>query len=91
MEELELQFLGFLGACQGVFGPFGLILILDPLGAGHAFLRQRHMHRRGGYLFLPWFFSLYDAIHGWMMARMMDGSRDEKNFTKNDHNVFYYM
>jgi hypothetical protein len=24
----------------------------------------------GGYLFLPWFSSLYDAIHGWMMGRM---------------------
>jgi hypothetical protein len=40
MEELELQFSGFLGARQGVFGPFGLILISDPLGAGHAFPRQ---------------------------------------------------
>jgi len=39
MEELELQFSGFLGACQGVFGPFGLILISDPLRAGHAFPR----------------------------------------------------
>jgi hypothetical protein len=40
MEELELQFSSFLGARQGVFGPFGLILILDPLRAGHAFPRQ---------------------------------------------------
>jgi hypothetical protein len=24
----------------------------------------------GGYLFLPRFFSLYDAIHGWMMGQM---------------------
>ncbi len=39
MEELELQFSGSLGACQGVFGPFGLILISDPLRAGHAFPR----------------------------------------------------
>jgi len=37
METLELQFSGFLGARQGVFGPFGLILISDPLGTGHAF------------------------------------------------------
>jgi hypothetical protein len=30
----------------------------------------------GGYLFLPGFSSLYDAIHGWMTGRM-----DEKNLT----------
>jgi len=63
--------------------------------AGHAFLRQRHMRRgEGGYLFMPGFSSLYDAIHGWMMGRTdrwMDGSCDEKSFTKNDHNVLYYM
>ncbi len=41
-------------------------------GAGHAFPRQQHMRRRGGYLFLPGFSSLYDAIHGWM-TRRMDG------------------
>jgi hypothetical protein len=36
-------------------------------GAGHAFPRQQHMRRGwGGYLFMPRFFSLYDAIHGWM-------------------------
>ncbi len=52
-----------------VFGPFGLILISDPPGAGHAFPRQRHM-RRGGYLFLSGFSSLYDAIHGWMTIWM---------------------
>jgi hypothetical protein len=48
MEELELQFLGFLGARQGVFDPFGLILISDPPRARHAFPRQRHMRRTGG-------------------------------------------
>jgi hypothetical protein len=48
--------------------------------------RQRHMCRGGGYLFLPGFSSLYDAIHGWMTGRT-DGSRDEKSFTKNDHAV----
>jgi hypothetical protein len=48
MEELELQFSGFLGACQGVFGPFGLILISNPPRAGHAFPRHQHMHMRGG-------------------------------------------
>jgi len=51
MEELELQFLGFLGARQGVFGPFGFIYISEPPGAGHAFPRQRHM-RKGGGLFI---------------------------------------
>jgi hypothetical protein len=86
MEKLELQFSSFLGACQGVFGHFGLILISDPSGARHAFPRQQHMHKGGGYLFLPGFSSLYDAIHGWM-----DGSHDEKSFTKNDHDVLYYM
>ncbi len=47
-----------------------------PLGAGHAFPRHRHMRRRGGYLFMPRFSSLYDAIHGSMtgwMDRWMDG------------------
>jgi len=41
---------------------------------------------------------LYNAIHGWMTRwrdGWMDGSRDEKNFTKNDHNIFiicnYYI
>jgi len=48
MKKLELEFSSFLGACQGVFGPFGLILILDPPRAGHAFPKQRHMRRRGG-------------------------------------------
>jgi len=71
-EELELEFSGFLGAHQGVFGPFGLILISDPHGAKHAFPKQRHMRRGGGYLFLPGFSSLYDAIHGWMIG-WMDG------------------
>ncbi len=64
MEELELEFSSFLGARQDVFGPFDLILISDPPGARHAFPKQRHMCRGGGgYLFLPRFSSLYDAIH----------------------------
>jgi hypothetical protein len=33
------RFSSFLGACQGVFGPFGLILISNSLGAEHAFPR----------------------------------------------------
>jgi hypothetical protein len=53
------------------------------------------MHKGGeGNLFQPGFFSMYDAIHGWMTGRTdgwMDGSRDEKNFMKNDHDIFYYM
>jgi len=40
MEKLELEFLGFLGARQGVFGPFGLIYISEPPRAGHAFPRH---------------------------------------------------
>jgi hypothetical protein len=52
------------------------ILGVPPLGVGHAFLRQRHMHKRGGgYLFMLRFSSLYDAIHGWMMGRT-DGWTD---------------
>jgi hypothetical protein len=72
MEELESQFSGFLGACQGVFGLFGLILISNPPRVGHAFPRQQHMRRGGGggYLFLPRFSSMYDSIHEWMMGRM---------------------
>jgi hypothetical protein len=40
-----------------------------PSRAGHAFPRQQHMQRGGGYLFRPGFSSLYDAIHGWMTGR----------------------
>ncbi len=49
---------------------------------GHAFLRQRLMRREGGLFIFAKFFSMYDAIHGWM---------DEKSFVKNDHDVLYYM
>jgi hypothetical protein len=34
------------------------------------FLDNDTCAERGGYLFLPGFFFLYDAIHGWMMGRM---------------------
>jgi hypothetical protein len=44
--------------------------------------------QRGGYLFLPGFSSLYDAIHGWMTGQM-DGWME--SFTKNDHDMLYYM
>jgi hypothetical protein len=40
----------------------------------------------GGYLFLPGFSSLYDAIHGWMTGRM-----DENKLHDHDHDVLYYM
>jgi hypothetical protein len=40
---------------------------------------------RGGYLFLPGFSSLYDAIHGWMTGRM-DGWKK-----LHDHDALYYM
>jgi hypothetical protein len=58
-----------------------------PLGAGHVFLRQQHMCRRG-YLFLRGFSSLYDAIHGWMTG-WMDGWME--SFNKTNHDVLYYM
>jgi hypothetical protein len=35
---IRMQFSGFLGARQGVFGPFGLILISDPPGLSLPFL-----------------------------------------------------
>jgi hypothetical protein len=72
MEELELEFLGFLGARQGVFGPFGLILISNPLGLGMPFLDNDTCVKGGVIYFCQGFFSLYDAIHGWMMGRMME-------------------
>jgi hypothetical protein len=56
--------------------------------------RQRQMRGGEGYLFLPGFSFLYDAIHEWMTKQMdewMDGSCDEKSFTKNYHDVLYYM
>jgi len=75
------------------------ILGVPPRGSGMPFLDSNTcVEGGGGNLFLPWFFSLYDAIHGWMTGRMdgrtdgwMDGSHDEKRFTKNNHDVLYYM
>jgi hypothetical protein len=46
-----------------------------PPRAGMPFLATHA--QMGGYLFLPGFSSLYDAIHGWMMGRT-DGWMDEK-------------
>jgi hypothetical protein len=40
-----------------------------PLGPSMPFL-DIYTCVEGGYLFLPGFFSLYDAIHGWMTRRM---------------------
>jgi hypothetical protein len=57
---------------------------------GHAFSKQQHMRKGGGYLFLSWFSSMYDAIHGWMTGQT-DGWMDGKSFTKNNHDVLYYM
>ncbi len=55
---------------------------MPPLGWGMPFLdNDTYTEGRGGYLFMPRFFSLYDAIHGWIIGRMdgwMDESRDEK-------------
>jgi hypothetical protein len=54
-------------------------------GPGMPFLDSYTCAEGGGYLFLPGFSLLYDAIHGWMMGRM-DGW---KKF--HDHDVLYYM
>jgi len=43
-----------------------------PARVGHALPRQGHMRRERGYLFLPGFSSLHDAIHEWM-TKWMDG------------------
>ncbi len=48
------------------------------LGPGMPFLdSDTCAEGRGGYLFLPGFSSLYDAIHGWMTGR-----KDGKSFTR---------
>ncbi len=56
-----------------------LILISKSWGLGMPFLASDTCAEGGGgcYLFLPGFFSLYDAIHGWMTGRM-DGKLHEK-------------
>jgi hypothetical protein len=49
-----------------VFGPFGLILISDPLGAGHAFPRQWHIHRGGVIYFCQGFLlCMMPSMNGW--------------------------
>jgi len=58
----------------------GLLLILiskswgcpPPLGLGMPFLDRNTCIEGEGYLFLPGFSSLYDAIYGWMTG-WMDG------------------
>jgi hypothetical protein len=70
------------------------ILEVCPLGPGMPFLDSDTCAKEGGLFIYVRVFFLYDAIHGWMMGRMdgwMDESRDQKSFTKNDHNIFYYM
>jgi hypothetical protein len=63
------------------------ILGVPVSGARHAFPRQRHM-RRGGVIYLCQSFLPYmmPSMDGWR-DRWMDG----KSFTKNDHDVLYYM
>ncbi len=61
--------------CQGVFGPFGLILISDPPGAGMPFLDSDTCPSGG---FLP---CMMPSMDGWQdiwMDEWMDGSHDEK-------------
>jgi hypothetical protein len=78
-----------------VFGPFGLILIWDPPGLGMPFLDNDTCAEEGGgglFISARVFFPVW--CHPWMDDRTngwMDGSRDEKSFTKNDHDVLYYM
>ncbi len=63
-----------------------------PPGVGHAFLRQGHMRKGGLFISAKVFFPVW--CHPWMDDEMngwMDGSRDEKTFTKNDHDVLYYI
>jgi hypothetical protein len=70
IEELELQFSSFLGAHQGVFGPFGLILISYPPRARDAFPKHRHMRRGGGggvfYFFHGFITCMMPSMDGWM-------------------------
>jgi hypothetical protein len=54
-------------------------------GAGMPFLDSDTCAEKGGYLFLPGFSSLHDAIHRWMTGRM-DGWKK-----LHDQDVLYYM
>jgi hypothetical protein len=63
----------------------GLLLILiskswgcPPHGPGMPFLDSNTCAEGGGYLFLPGFSSLYDAIHGWMTGRTDDGLQEKR-------------
>jgi hypothetical protein len=74
---IYMQFSGFLGARQGVFGPFGLILISDPLGPGMPFLDSDTCTQGGVIYFCQGFLPcMMPSMDGWT-----DGSRDEKSFT----------
>ncbi len=46
------------------------ILGVPPPGPGMSFLDSHTCAEGGIYLFLPRFFSLHDAIHGWMTGRI---------------------
>ncbi len=57
--------------------------------AGHAFPKQQHM-RRGGRLFISTKVFFHVWCHPWMDDGT-DGWVDGKSFTKNNHDVLYYM
>jgi hypothetical protein len=73
----------------------GLLLILiskswgcPPLGLGMPFLDSDTCAKGGGgYLFLPGFSSLYDAIHGWMTGRM-DGWKASRKTTTTSFTIW---
>jgi len=57
------------------FHIFIKILVVPPPGPGMPLIQKikgtaTHAQRGGGYLFLPGFSSMNDAIHGWMTGRM---------------------
>jgi hypothetical protein len=61
------------------------ILGVPPLGPGMPFLDNDTFAEGGLFISVRVFFPVW-CIHGWMTKQM-----DEKNFTKNDHDVLYYM
>ncbi len=58
--------------CQGVFGPFGLILISDPLGSGMPFLDSDTCARGGGVIYFcqGFFPCMMPSMNGWQDGRM---------------------
>ncbi len=66
-----LKILMFALACDPWDSNIQLTMVKDwRPGLGMPFLDSNTCARGGGYLFLPGFSSLYDAIHGWMTGRM---------------------